>query len=92
MTPETLRGTGRSWNALAKVPDKGYFVIADKSDYYKGMLCDQGRASNAVKFVSLREVEDHRLAGSRGRVFVDHHAWDVATPRQREILLALEAV
>lgn len=91
--PTDGRGTGRTYRAVAALPDGGTYLLHNNALFsdVRRMLVDQGRASNALKLVSLQQLRDNPGLFSGlpvGTVAIDHWVLENATPKDKDRLIA----
>lgn len=83
------RGSGRTYDQVAALPDGGVYVVAHVQDerQVKDALVSQGRRSDALRVVPVSSL--YRLQGLNAPMDMGHYARDVATLEQLEVFAAL---
>lgn len=72
------RGSGRTYNALAGLPDGGLYIVPHYgiAQHCMAVLQQQGRDKNSVKFITIARAEhEDRLRGLHDLPAAVDHWW-----------------
>lgn len=86
---DTGRRTGRTYRAVAGLPDGGAFIVRNvyQTAEIRDMLAKQGRKADVIHIVPWDPdlLRGHQLKGLR-HVAVDHDVWGKLRPSEQDLL------